>query len=192
MSTTSDALRSIEQRAERAIAQELRLMMKEILNMRTGLTLEDRAHADALLLKLDRLLDDQVVRPIDASQQAAPALPSPDEWPQLPPGRYEVRFYSRDYGDLEDVATADTFVMALQLASEGHQAQPTDQSDALWTRDRGVLTVRSRLGTVLLHIEAVDLTPAVVQPHVARACQALEKGEPALIQQLFTALRQVA
>ena len=34
MSTVSDILRSIEHRAERAIAQELRLMMEQVLKMR--------------------------------------------------------------------------------------------------------------------------------------------------------------
>ena len=63
MATAADTLRAIEARAERAIVQELRLMMQEILGLRTQLVLEDRAHADALLLKLDRLESDQVAAP---------------------------------------------------------------------------------------------------------------------------------
>lgn len=51
----TDILCAIEHRAERAIVQELRLMTQEILAMRTHLTLDHRAHADALLLKLDHL-----------------------------------------------------------------------------------------------------------------------------------------
>ena len=51
--TVADTLRAIEARAERAIVQELRLMTHEILGMRTHLALEDRAHADSLLMKLD-------------------------------------------------------------------------------------------------------------------------------------------
>ncbi|WP_265304462.1 hypothetical protein [Verminephrobacter eiseniae] len=73
MSTVSDILRSIEHRAERAIVQELHLMMEQIMKMRTSLVLEDRSYADALLLKLDRLRDDQVVRPVGASD--VPPMP---------------------------------------------------------------------------------------------------------------------
>ena len=60
MATAADTLRAIEARAERAIVQELRLMMQEILGLRTQLVLEDRAHADSLLLKLDHLEREQV------------------------------------------------------------------------------------------------------------------------------------
>ena len=52
MTAITDTLCAIERHAEHAIVQELRLMTQEILTMRTQLTLEDRAHADALLLKL--------------------------------------------------------------------------------------------------------------------------------------------
>ena len=61
MRTATEILNAIEARAQRAIVQELRLIKKEVLQLRPSLSPEDQDHADALLLKLDRLLSDQVV-----------------------------------------------------------------------------------------------------------------------------------
>ena len=61
MRTATEILNAIEARAKRAIVQELRLMQKEVLQLRPSLSPQDQDHADALLLKLDRLLSDQVV-----------------------------------------------------------------------------------------------------------------------------------
>lgn len=193
MSTASDNLRRIEQRAERAIPQELRLMSQEVLEMRHALVLDDRAHADALLMKLDRLIDDQVIRPCAAPEtpQMLPQLDLDDLLP-LSPSNYVVRFFHREYGDLEDVATVESFPQAVQLAVDRLAVHPMDQTDAGWANGRGTLSVRSQHGTVLLHIEAIEQPLPTVQPHVARACQALESGDAAHAGHLFTALRQVA
>lgn len=196
MSTVSDILRSIEHRAERAIVQELHLMIEQILKMRTSLVLEDRNHADALLLKLDRLRDNQVVRPINASEAPPmppfPPLPSLDDMLPPPPSDYEVRFFHRQYGDLEDVAVVESFPLAVQLAVERHQADPNDLTEVDWAEGRGTLTVRSRQDVVLIRIEAIETPMPTVQLHVARACMALETGDRRPAQQLFTALRQAA
>lgn len=196
MSTVSDILRSIEHRAERAIAQELHLMMEQVLKMRTSLVLEDRNHADALLLKLDRLHGDQVVRTIDASEAPPlppfPPLPLLDELLPRAPSDYEVRFFAREYGDLEDVAVVESFTLAVQLAVDRHRADPTDLTEANWTEGRGTLTVRSRHGTTLVRVEAIEMPMPTVDLHVARACMALENGDHGPAQQLFTALRQAA
>ena len=196
MSTVSDILRSIEHRAERAIVLELHLMFDQVLKMRTSLVLEDRAHADALLLKLDRLRDDQVVRPIDASDAPPmppfPPLPSLEELLPPSPSDYEVRFFHREYGDLEDVVVVESFPLAVQLAVDRHQADPHDLTEADWTDGRGTLTVRSRHDTVLVRVEAIETPMPTVQLHVARACMALENGDHGPAQQLFTALRQAA
>ena len=63
--TTDSAptLRAIEVHAERAIAQEIRIMIQEVLALRPSLNMEDRAYADGLLMKLDRLLRDQLLLP---------------------------------------------------------------------------------------------------------------------------------
>ena len=55
MTAITETLCAIERRAERAIVQELRLMIQEILAMRSHLSLDERAYADALLLKLSHL-----------------------------------------------------------------------------------------------------------------------------------------
>lgn len=191
MSTVSDILRSIEQHAERAIVQELRLMIQQALNLCTTLVLDDRSHAEALLLKLERLVDDQVVQPIEPGQ-ALPPMPSLDDLLPLSPSAYAVRFFDRDYGDLEDVAVVESFPLAVQLATDRHKADPSDLTEADWTNDCGTLTVRSRHGTVLLRIEAIETPTPTVQLPVARACMALENGERTPTQQLFTALRHAA
>lgn len=196
MSTVSDILRSIEHRAERAIAQELHLMMEQVLKMRTSLVLEDRNHADALLLKLDRLHGDQVVRLIDAANAPPlppfPPLPSLDDILPSAPSDYEVRLFDRDYGDLEDVAVVESFTLAVQLAVDRHKADPNDLTEANWTDGRGTLTVRSHHGTVLVRVEAIETPMPTVDLHVARACMALEHGDHGPARQLFTALRQAA
>lgn len=61
MITITAILNAIEDHANRAIVQELRLIKKEIEKLRPSLRPDDQEHADALLLKLDRLISDQVV-----------------------------------------------------------------------------------------------------------------------------------
>lgn len=52
-------LHAIEKRAERAIAQELAVMTRDVLMLRPMLDVEDRAYADGLLLKFDQLVRNQ-------------------------------------------------------------------------------------------------------------------------------------
>ena len=109
MASISETLCAIEQRAERAIVQELRLMVQEILVLRPSLGLEDRSHADALLLKLDRLEASQQVA--SAQDIAAPILLMPDlQLPAAEPNRkgYAVTLYGidRDAADCTEIATS--------------------------------------------------------------------------------------
>ena len=81
MTTAAETLRTIEERAERAIVQELRLMTHEVLQLRPSLDLEDRAYADGLLLKLGRLeMAQMAVRAVDTAASALPMFDLP-----LPP-----------------------------------------------------------------------------------------------------------
>ena len=48
MRSATEILNAIEARAQRAIVQELRLMKKEVLQLRPALSPEDQDHADAL------------------------------------------------------------------------------------------------------------------------------------------------
>lgn len=66
MRSATEILNAIEARAQRAIVQELRLMKKDVLQLRPALSPEDQGHADALLLKLGRLESDQIVVVTDA------------------------------------------------------------------------------------------------------------------------------
>lgn len=61
MITVTAILNAIEDHANRAIVQELRLIKKEVEKLRPSLPPDDQDHADALLLKLDRLISDQIV-----------------------------------------------------------------------------------------------------------------------------------
>jgi len=61
MRTATEILNTIEARAERALVRELRLITKEVLQLRPSLSPEDQDHADALLLKLGRMASDHMV-----------------------------------------------------------------------------------------------------------------------------------
>ena len=61
MTTITAILNAIEAHADRAIVQELRIIKKEVLQLRPSLNPDDQEHAEALLLKLDRLQSDQLV-----------------------------------------------------------------------------------------------------------------------------------
>jgi len=61
MITVTAILNAIEVHADRTIAQQLRNIKKEVLQLRPSLNPDDQEHAEALLLKLDRLLSDQLV-----------------------------------------------------------------------------------------------------------------------------------
>ena len=111
----------------RAIVQELRLMTQEILGMRTHLALEDRAHADSLLMKLDHQECAQTVAPADPSSVPTYLMPTLTLGMSEPsmPTAYRVSFYDREYGDLEDVVTLGSFEAGVQLvrnrlSADGH------------------------------------------------------------------------
>ena len=67
MITITKILNAIEAYADRALVQELRLIQKEVRQLRPFLSPDDQDHADALLLKLGRLESDQVILTADAS-----------------------------------------------------------------------------------------------------------------------------
>lgn len=63
MITITAILNAIEAHAETAIVQELRLIKKEVEKLRPSLCPDDQEYADSLLLKLDRLISEQIVVP---------------------------------------------------------------------------------------------------------------------------------
>ena len=60
-SDSEHTLHAIERRAECAIVQELRILLDEVLALRPALNMDERAYADGLLMKLDRLIQDQML-----------------------------------------------------------------------------------------------------------------------------------
>ncbi len=72
--TPHQVLHAIEVDAERAIAQELAAMMQDVQSLRSALEADDREYADCLLLKLDQLIRNQQLVPLDGNAQAAVAV----------------------------------------------------------------------------------------------------------------------
>jgi hypothetical protein len=67
--TPHQVLHAIEVDAERAIAQELAVMMQDVQTLRPVLEADDRDYADCLLLKLDQLIrNQQLVPPVGNAQ----------------------------------------------------------------------------------------------------------------------------
>jgi hypothetical protein len=193
MASTAETLRAIEARAERAIVQELRLMVKDIVGLRTQLALDDCAHADALLLKLGRLERDQVVAPastLDVARHLMPALQLDLTMPSQP--AYKVSFYDREYGDLTDVVTTDTFDAGVQLVRDRLPRDADYEVDASWTHGLGDMEVRAPHGTVVAHVEAVNGGDVTVQPRVIVACSALQVGDVAPLDHLFDPIPEAA
>ena len=77
MTTAADTLRTIEMNAERTIVQELRIMIRDVLDLRPSLEHQDRDHADDLLLKLDRLAREQWVDSVRGVGAAAAMVTLP-------------------------------------------------------------------------------------------------------------------
>lgn len=194
MTSIADTLRAIEARAERAIVQELRLMMQEILAMRTLLVLQDRNHADALLLKLDRLAQDQTVAPVSATETPVYLMPDLriDDIQALAPVAYKVHFYGRACGDLEDVVTLDAFDAGVQLVLDRLDAHRGHAIEASWINGRGALKVLTPTGSALATVEAADVVDVSVDPIVNKVCQALQLGDASRIEQLFGLMLKAA
>ena len=194
MNTAADTLRAIEARAERAIVQELRLMTQEILGLRTQLVLQERAHADALLLKLDHLERGQTASPADGS--GVPDYLTPTlcltlfETPM--PKAYRVYFYAHEYGDLEDVVTVDTFDFGVQLVRDRLTRDGDYAITASWIKHQGEMTVATPRGMVVARVEADDRDAPTPEPAVLEACDALRAGDTSRIEHLFERLLEAA
>lgn len=192
--TAADTLRAIEARAERAIVQELRLMTHEILGMRTQLVLEDRAHADSLLMKLDHQECAQTVAPADPSSVPTYLMPTLTLGMSEPsmPTAYRVSFYDREYGDLEDVVTLGSFEAGVQLVRDRLSADGHYLITATWANHQGEMTVSTPRQMVLARLGVADDRAPLVQPPVLKACNALQAGDTSSIAHLFEHLPETA
>jgi len=106
--------------------------------------------------------------------------------------RYKVFLYDREYGDLTDAVTTDSFDAGVQLVRDRLPAQADYVVEATWTRGIGEMEVRSPRGTVLARVQPVDDTDITVQPPVNKACTALQVGDGAPLEQLFSPLPEAA
>lgn len=71
MITITAILNAIEVRTEQAIVQELQVMRREVERLRPVLNLDDQEHADTLLLKIDRLIEEQIVIPRQSASSSS-------------------------------------------------------------------------------------------------------------------------
>ena len=195
--TAANTLRAIEARAERAIVQELRLMVQEILGMRTHLALEDRAHADSLLMKLDHQQRAQIAVSADPADPSSmptylmSALTLGMSEPSTPTA-YRVSFFDREYGDLEDVITLGSFAAGVQLVRDRLSADGHYLIAATWANHQGEMTVSTPRQMVLARIEVANDRAPLVQPPVLKACNALQAGDTSSIAHLFDHLPEAA
>jgi hypothetical protein len=193
MSDITTTLCAINRRADRALVQELRLMTQEILALRTQLTLEDRAHADALLLKLDHLARCQCVETATPRASCAPAadaggLPSlPITLLPLEPSSFLVHFYSHDLGDLEKVLLTESLGAAAQLVRTHLEQRERPVTRLQHRSTDGALSFLSGEDMLLASIEPCEPCVPAVDPQVALACTALAAGDVGALRQLFQA-----
>ncbi len=193
MTSITDTLCAIERRAERAIVQELRLMIQEILALRTQLTLDERAHADALLLKLSHLESCQQVEVVaphataDSASTAAPAVPvlRLNMIEPLQPSNYLVHFYGHELGDLERVELTESLPAAAQLIRQQLADQPSRTRRVAHDPRNGYLTFLASDGTVLASIQPCEPSIPDIEVLVAEACAALASGDVTALQRLF-------
>lgn len=199
MTSMTDTLCAIERRAERAIVQELRLMTQEILTMRTHLTLEERAHADALLLKLSHLESCQQVdtaapptlpHGLASAGTAFPSL-ALDSLEPLQPSAYLVRLHGQDVGDLERVELTESLTAAVQLARQRLDEQPRGVSQLTYDIRTGQLSFLDSDGLVLAGILPCEPCIPQVEACVADACASLTTGDVTALRRLFVAPAQV-
>ena len=186
MTTIAHTLRAIEARAERAIVLELQTMMQEILALRTSLVLQDRSHADTLLLTLDRLTNAETATPAgNAANAPTPSRTRREEVFSSRPMIYRASFFDHEYGSLEDVVTLDAFDAAVQLVVDRLDPSINCAVEASWTNCQGSMKVQSLDGIVLASVEAARGTGVKVRPAVTMACRALQAGDSGCMKQQF-------
>ena len=177
MASATETLRAIEARTGRVIVQGLQSMVQEVVGLRPHLTLDDRAHADALLLKPGRLPRIQVVAPENgpgATRQLMPARWLGPAMPSRP--AYKVSHYNFENGDLTEVVTTDTFDAGVQLVRDRLPRDADYEIDATWTSGLGNMKVWTPRGTIVARVEAVNRGPLTVQPRANKRIAHSEGG----------------
>ena len=200
MSHVTEILHGIERRAERAVVHELRLMTQEILSMRTHLSIDHRAHADALLLRLDHLERFQNIQLSGMAEAgfahssagtAMPGLPF-DHLEALRPSHFLVHFYDHEAGDLDGVELTETLAAAVQRVREQLAERPCPLLQVTHCATSGALSFVSDDERVLACIAPCDASHPQVEPAVAEACAAFAAGDALPLQRLFVSTLPLA
>jgi len=105
---------------------------------------------------------------------------------------YKVYFYDREYGDLIDAVTTESFDTGVQLVRDRLPREADYVVQATWTAGVGEMEVRTPRGTVLARVEIVGDVDVAVQPTVLLACTALQIGDSAPLEHLFIPLPEAA
>ena len=161
--TATETLRYIEERAEKAIVHELHVLMQSVLDMRSQLLLNDRAHADRLLLKLDGLHMKNTSTPTRKENSAVGQRPSDLET------AHQVMLFDLQHGGVIKTFQAEGFMQALQLFQEQVCSTVDCNIQASWCNGhpvRGELIARTMEGTLVARIRPADSTNAAHQADV--------------------------
>jgi hypothetical protein len=148
--TATETLRYIEERAEKAIQHELRVLMQSVLDMRSQLLLNDRAHADRLLLTLDGLHMKYTSTPTRKESSSVRQRPS-----ELETAHQVMKTFQ-----------AEGFMQALQLFQEQVCSTVDCNIQASWCNGhpvRGELIAHTMEGTLVARIRPADSTNAAHQ-----------------------------
>ena len=158
--TATETLRYIEERAEKAILHELHVLMQCVLDMRSQLLLNDRAHADRLLLKLDGL------HMKHTSTSTPEENPSRGHITAKLETAHHVVLFDLQHGGVIKTFQADGFMQALQLFQEQVCSTVDCNIQASWCNGhpvRGELIARTMEGTLVAHIRPADSTATAHQ-----------------------------
>ena len=158
--TATETLRYIEERAEKAIVHELHVLMQSVLDMRSQLLLNDRAHADRLLLKLDGLHMKHTSTSTPVENPSRVHIPAKLET------AHQVMLFDLRHDGVIKTFQAEGFMQALQLFQEQVCSTVDCNIQASWCNGhpvRGELIARTMEGTLVAHIRPADSTNAAHQ-----------------------------
>ena len=179
MAKANEPLCAVEAHTQIASAHEFRQVAQVTFGLGISPTSDEQIGAQPVPSDSRRTDEGSVVA--SNGPEAVPALPI-----------YKVFFYDREYGDLTDAVTTDSFDAGVQLVRDRLPVQADYVVEATWTRGIGEMEVRSPRGTVVARVQPVDDTDVAVLPPVTRACSALQVGDVAPLEQLFNPLPEAA
>lgn len=192
MATANESSGAIDATGQIASAHELRQVAQDTFGLRI------QSGPDALPMSSHSPTEprpfEEGPRVMSQRSEIAPVVSTSEPDPPLlaAPVSYNVFFYDREYGDLTDAITTESFDAGVQLVRDGLPVQADYVVEATWTRGIGEMEVRSPRGTVVTRVEPVADTDVIVQPPVIKAGTALQVGDAVPLEQLFVPLPEAA